>query len=40
MSHKEVQKFDQQRVRRAFDRAADSYQQFAESKIRVLAGNR
>lgn len=29
MSHKEVQKFDQQRVRRAFDRAADSYQQFA-----------
>lgn len=29
MSQREEQKFDQQRVRRAFDRAADSYQQFA-----------
>jgi len=29
MSQREEQKIDQQRVRRAFDRAADSYQQFA-----------
>jgi len=29
MSLEQVQKFDQQRVRRAFDRAAESYQQFA-----------
>ena len=35
MSLEQVQKFDQQRVRRAFDRAAESYQQFAVLQTEV-----